>query len=357
MTVWITKADVPESYYFRSSGYIANRDMVYFSSELGIKPLKYSRNKIMNTPEFSTDTVIENIISPISPGDIVFVQFPTWLNYGFENLLIRKLISLPDVKVSLLLWDVISWLFDDSDRDFTRDNEFQLMNQCQLIISPNEKMTNRLVEDGGVKTKIISMGLSDYYCKTPPCFKKEFRKELTFVGTLEKTDFSNYHGNFLINLIGNPKDLTEEEKNQKNLKVVGALDNSKIPSYLNAGFGLVSYQNKNKIIEKSYFGGAERYGQFNNPLKLSLYLSSGLPVVVDRYSPHAERIEKEGLGLVISELNDIDEVLGCIDNLQYNTMTDNVWNYSIKLRSGFFSKNILRKALLYLTSESDCYIN
>ncbi|MBT0717778.1 hypothetical protein HGT71_05760 [Rosenbergiella epipactidis] len=353
MTVWITKADVPENYYTISSGYIANRDMAYFSSDLGVKPLKYNTNCIRNASKVSIEGIIENVLSPISPGDIVFVQFPTWLDYGIESLLIKKLIALSDVKVSLVLWDVIAWLFDDSDRDFTGDNEFQLMNQCQLVISPNEKMTDRLVKDGGIKTKIISMGLSDYYCEVPPSFKKQFKKELTFVGSLNKTDFSNYDGRFLINLIGNPNDLTEEERNKSNLNIMGELNNSDIPGQLNAGFGLVSYHNSNKRVEKSYFGGAERYGQFNNPFKLSLYLASGLPVIVDRYSPHAERIKKDGLGLVINELNDINEVVGSIDESQYNRMVENVWNYSLKLRSGFFSNNILRKAILYLSDGGD----
>ncbi|WP_241647231.1 hypothetical protein [Rosenbergiella metrosideri] len=352
MTVWITEADVPEILYTQSSGYIANRDMAFFSSQLGIKSLRYKKIGIENACQSFIDDEVENILSPILPGDIVFVQFPTWLNYQVEDFLIEKLLSLPDVKVCLILWDVIAWLFDDSDRDFTKDREFRLMNQSQLIISPNEKMTERLVKDGGIKAEIISMGLSDYNCVSPPSFRKVFKKELTFVGTLNKTDFSQYDGKLLINLIGDPEQLTAEENGKTNLNIIGEIPNSALPRYLNAGFGLVSYHNRDKIIEKSYFSGAERYGQLNNPLKLSLYLASGLPVIVDRCSPHADRILKEGLGLVINELNDIDEVVGGINKSHYNEMLENTWKYSIKLRSGFFTKNVMRKAILYLSDQS-----
>ncbi|MCL2858765.1 MAG: beta-1,6-galactofuranosyltransferase, partial [Streptococcaceae bacterium] len=86
----------------------------------------------------------------------------------------------------------------------------------------------------------------------------------------------------------------------------------------------------------------------HNPTKLSLYLASGLPVIVWPQSPHAEMIKKYGLGLVIDDLNDIDEILENMTEEDYNQMIENIKPWQKALQSGFFVKRALNLATQYL---------
>ncbi|RUT64413.1 hypothetical protein CKG00_14550 (plasmid) [Morganella morganii] len=349
MTVWFTTADCPAVCYDQNSGLIANRDMSFFSSQAGVSPLSYTFDNTDNVSDVITREKINSLCAPVSAGDTVIVQYPTWMNRDFEALFIAELLAMPGVKVALVLWDVLIWLWDDRDRDFTQDEEFLLMNQCDLIFSPNEKMSARLKEDGGVKTPLISLGLWDYQIEGPVNPDKKYRREVTFIGNLRKTDFSSYDGKTIITLIGDPAGLTETEKAKENLNAIGTSNNNMLLGMLNGGFGLMSYQNKNNVAEKRFFHGAERYGHYNNPLKLSLYLAAGIPVIVDSHSPHAELIKRDNLGLVINDINDIDELLDNLTEQDYNVMVKNVSHYSAKLRDGFFTKNALMKGIRHLT--------
>lgn len=349
MTVWITTADCPAVCYNQNSGLIANRDMSFFASQDGVSPLYYTFDNTDNTSDIITREKINTLCAPVSAGDIVIVQYPTWVNRDFEHLFITELLEMPGVKIALVLWDVLIWLWDDRDRDFTHDEEFLLMNRCDLIFSPNEKMSARLREDGGVTTPIISLGLWDYQIEGTINPDKEYRREVTFIGNLRKTDFSSYDGKTIITLIGDPEGLTETEKAKENLNATGSYDNNLLPGILNGGFGLMSYQNKNNVAEKRFFNGAERYGHYNNPLKLSLYLAAGIPVIVDSHSPHAEQIKSDNLGLIIDDINDIDELLDNLTEQDYSEMVKNVGHYAAKLRTGFFTKTALAKGIKYLT--------
>lgn len=345
---WITRVNVANRKWLETgSGYIANRDMAESAAELGFRHLNYFIYDANSDSDDALNARIDGILSPLSPGDVVVVQFPTWQSIRFEQKFIGKLLSKKYIKTVLVIWDVKPWLHDASDRDFTQEYAFQVMNRCDVVVSPNAKMSERLIMEGGVKTPIINMGLSDffYYGHVQ---KKSFKKTISFVGTLDKTDFTGYHGNTQMNLIGNVSGLTAQEKEQSNLNILGEMKSNDIIPLLDGGFGLVSYSNSKNDTAKKRFPGAEKYGNYNNPLKLSLYLAAGLPVIVNSNSAHADLVRKEHLGLVIDDLNDIDSILDNMTEADYNIFSEHAWRYSGLLRCGFFSQNMLMKVIDYL---------
>ena len=81
--------------------------------------------------------------------------------------------------------------------------------------------------------------------------------------------------------------------------------------------------------------------KFNNPHKASLYLSSGIPVIIWRQAALADFIEKTKLGLAIDSLNDLDEVLANISTIEYKNLIENTRNIASKLRDGSFIKKAI----------------
>lgn len=330
----------------KNSGFIANNDIAFFATEMGFRTLDYIREE---NPSYSNDEIrnnIKKILQPVQDEDNVFVQFPTWQRLNVETALFEELFN-KNITVSLLVWDVLPWLHDDSDRDYTNEYAFRLMNKSDLIIAPNPKMAYRLRDEGGVKTKIISMDLWDFRTHSQLKTKNNNFKQVFFAGTLDKTDFSNYKGKTKIHLLGNPNGLTEEERSQSNLVVLGEFDNKDLPKQLTNGFGLISYVGGGNSHKKR-FKGSEKYGHFNTPLKLSFYLANGIPVIMDSGSAHVTLIREQNLGLVIDNLNDLDQVLGQMTQDDYNYLKEQVKMYSQRITTGYYTKRILSQALSLL---------
>ena len=57
--------------------------------------------------------------------------------------------------------------------------------------------------------------------------------------------------------------------------------------------------------------------RYNNPHKTSLYLSSGIPVITWSQAAIADFIKQHNVGIVIDDLNRIDEVLANVTKDQY----------------------------------------
>lgn len=345
MNFWMTRINVTKEQEGKNSGFIANQDAADAAQKIGFNPLNYDRYQREITKEAVAEKV-NTMLSCVHSGDIVVVQFPTWQHdLNFERELISNLEERKVQKV-LLLWDALSWLHDDSIRDYTGDYGFQMMNRFDLVISPNKKMSARLRNEGGVQVPIIDIGLWDYRVDSP-MEKRVFQKRLYFAGTLDKTDFSSYRAETPFYLIGNPNGVSPEERQQENLHFLGEVDRQLLPSLLDGGFGVISYKTPKKGTPR--FKGAEKYGHYNNPLKLSLYLSAGIPVIVDSKSAHADLVREQGLGLILDDLNQIDNALEQISGQEYEEYLCNVQRYSIAMRTGHFTKKVLMDAINFLT--------
>ena len=81
-------------------------------------------------------------------------------------------------------------------------------------------------------------------------------------------------------------------------------------------------------------------------LKESTYLAAGLPVIVRDENPSANRIHDNGLGLVVSSL---DEAVAQIDRMsedEYEQLLANVNRFDVLIRNGYFTKHALVEAVL-----------
>lgn len=67
-----------------------------------------------------------------------------------------------------------------------------------------------------------------------------------------------------------------------------------------------------------------QYLKLNNPHKTSLYLASGIPVIIWKEAALASFIVENNLGFAVDKLSEINEKLSQISDEQYKIMANNV---------------------------------
>ena len=86
------------------------------------------------------------------------------------------------------------------------------------------------------------------------------------------------------------------------------------------------------------------YLKYNNPHKLSLYLASGIPVIIWEKAAEADFVRKNHLGICVASLFELSEVLKKIDKETYVQMANNVSEFSKKITNGYYTYSALQKA-------------
>ena len=72
-------------------------------------------------------------------------------------------------------------------------------------------------------------------------------------------------------------------------------------------------------------------------------MSSGIPVITWSQAAIADFIKQHNVGIVIDDLNQIDDVLANVTKDQYLELKHNAEDLSTKLRDGFYTKTAFRK--------------
>ena len=77
-----------------------------------------------------------------------------------------------------------------------------------------------------------------------------------------------------------------------------------------------------------------RYLALNNPHKLSLYLTAGLPVAVWSGSAMAEFVRRSGVGLAVNSLEELGDALRAVTPEDYEEMALQAAGIGDRLRRG-----------------------
>ncbi|GAP03429.1 beta-1,6-galactofuranosyltransferase [Fructobacillus pseudoficulneus] len=343
MTNWITSVVDNDYVTKRASGIIANQMAAKSVSSVGFRQLYYPRMYAKQLQEVGKDTrreYLEAMLGSVLPGDMVIVQYPLWTNSTeFELEFVNYLKDNRQAKVVALVWDIISWVQDNRERDYTGDASLWMLNKYDLVIAANEKMITRLHDEGGVTSAMIPMHLTDFVYHGPLA-AKQFKRELYYVSTgIDPALIDEYPTNIPINFIG-PDNSVGEVPDY--IHLLGPMDSNDIPRHLDGGFGLLYY------AQNSGYKGMHRYGEYNNPMKLSLYLASGIPVVTLANTAHARWIKERGIGLVIDSLSDIETAINGVSEAEYYRMIANIKPFQSAVSSGFFAKSAALEAISYV---------
>lgn len=331
---------------FNHAGSKATSDVAEIAEELGFK-------KVLVVMDGSKEGIIPKIKRQIRwfkdwnkvyqsiPNDsVVLLQEPFHNKQINRYSNLKKLKDNKHVKFISIVHDVQPLR---GDKDVYYEKEFQQMLELSdVFVVHNEKMKSYFLELGISDDKLITLEIFDYlYKKEDKEFK--FSKSITMAGnldaykapyikdlkTIKDVNFELYGLNFNKSIEG------------ENIHYNGVVPSDELPNKLNSGFGLIW---DGTSIE-TCAGPLGNYLKFNNPHKLSLYLASGLPVVIWRQAAEAAFVEKHHLGITVDSLHDLSDILKNIDEKTYQEYLKNVNVISNELMNGVYTKKALEKSL------------
>lgn len=265
--------------------------------------------------------------------DELFFQYPTYSSFLMKRLV--KRLNVKSKKVFFIIHDVESLRLFQGDSDYW-EGEKELFNSTDGLIVHNVKMKRWLMENG-VTVPMISLKIFDYDNPQEINQNLEYSREISFAGNLSKSSFLEkiQLKNSKLTIYGsNPA-----ENYLEGVAYKGQMAPDELPKALTQNFGLV-WDGKEINTCAGRFGN---YMRFNNPHKVSLYLSSGLPVIIWSEAALADFVLNEKVGIAVDNLEDLDEILANISDEEYREYKQNAIKLASRLRQGEFIKNAVNK--------------
>lgn len=300
------------------------------TTEIG-KTLGFNELGIYNYPT-SVDTAeemskrIDGIIASVSMGDLVILQLPSWNGWEFDQTLIHKLKGYSGLKLAIYLHDVTPLQFKPNY--YLMADHIAMYNMADALIVPSHQMKDRLIDEGLTVEKIIIQHMWDH----PINFDLPggyIQKEIQFAGDAEKFDFvKGWTGPTPLTVYSNRPENVEDN----HVKYLGWQYDAELMSNLSrGGFGLVWTDNPD----------IQEYFELCNSYKLGTYLAAGIPVIIPENLSNRSIIEENGLGIVVADLEEAQQVIADMDPNQYYQLRANVKHYNPLVKSGYYTKKLL----------------
>lgn len=265
-------------------------------------------------------------------GVPILVQYPLATYPMVRFLALPFLALLKYVKrnpIYYLIHDIESMRLNTTKEQRGEMRFFALANG---MISHNAKMTEYL-HSMGVKCPITEIEVFDYLTDIPLPEEKRFltcsvavagnlnRKKAGYLYEMEKQNsavvWQVYGPNF-------------EGTKGGCLDYRGQFPAEELPAQFEASFGLV-WDGDSCATCSGLYGA---YLRFNNPHKLSLYLASGMPVIVWKESALADWVEVHQVGFAVDSLYELEKRIHQITPEQYARWQTNVYALAQDLRGG-----------------------
>ena len=266
---------------------------------------------------------------------IVLVQFPAgYLRGRLGYYLLAMLRKIKGVKIVTLVHDVDALRYGYNDVQSV-DFVSRIMMVSDKLIVHNQRMADWFVAQGVCDCKLIRLGIFDYLTDADmPDVPKDFHSVIV-AGNLDadKTGYlaglreiADVHWLLYGPFFDSARCCGE------NVDYVGCYPADELPMKLVGGFGLV-WDGPSIETCDGGFGGYLRY---NNPHKLSLYLASGVPVVVWNEAAEAALVLREGVGITVGSLREIGAALKSVGEDEYSAMRRRAQKFGTRLRNGEF---------------------
>lgn len=290
-------------------------------------------------------------LDQIEDGGLLFIQFPPRNHSVFMWPLLRRK-KQRGLKIALIIHDLDCLRYRDASIALTSrlrmsTEEVSLLKLADAIISHNEIMSDALIRQFSINAdRIINLGLFDYLCEDelerirPP--RGDERYEVAIAGNLsqEKSGYIyDLPEGIMFNLYGSGY-RSNKPSSYKSINYYGSFDPDDLPSALKGDFGLIWDGGSRHTCEGMY----GNYLKINNPHKTSLYLVSGLPIIVWKEAAVANRVVNEGLGIAIESLDCLPLALNHLSDDEYWSMVNNVKILGDRLKKGHFTLDAIRSA-------------
>lgn len=330
----------------------APTDVRKIAKEMGFSPINIiskeeSNNSILTRLERQYNYFIQwgRFYNKIDVDSMLFIQFPLYRRELNEFRILKKLKKAKKVKIVLLVHDINSLRPDSSipvkEKKRQQKEESELFNIADQIILHNNVMINYLVNRGIPRSKLINLKIFDYLSPINSNKKIIFKRVINIAGNLDpkKSKYLSQLNTINCNFILYGPNY--HSLKYKNIDYRGSLAPDKVPKVLNKGLGLI--WDGTEITTCSGVSG--EYLKYNNPHKLSLYLSSGIPVVIWSKAAEAEFVKENKVGFLIDSLDELPVLLQSISSSEYTSLIENVQKVANNLKKGMFTKAALYNAI------------
>ena len=351
MNYYLKERDALEQ---KNAGSKARNDVEQIVEALGYRAidvvLPYKKNKGL------VSSLVANVqiflffrkkLSHLCSGDQLLVQFPPRSHSIFFPVLFRKL-QKRGTEVTFLIHDLERMRYSKlNDVPFKKRvrillEETRLLETADRIICHNDKMKAFLEEQGVSSETLVPLGIFDYLCSgpIPNIPHNDAKNRIIIAGNLspEKcvylTELQKVPGaEFQLYGVG------YEDLGQPNVTYHGSFMPDELVGALVGDFGLV-WDGESIDTCTGIFGN---YLRLNDPHKLSLYLTAGLPVIVWDEAAVADFVKENHVGFAVSSLKEIPDRLSNITTDEYDEMAQNARSVARSLRDGQFLKRALSR--------------
>lgn len=276
----------------------------------------------------------------IDENAVVLIQNPFHNPQLTRNSILKKLRKDKHVHFFSLIHDVEELRNMTYDSYYKKEFEF-MVEISDVFIVHNEVMKRFFVEKGIPENQIVVLDIFDYLHSYKDK-KVIFSKSVAIAGNLD-TNKCQYIG--MLHQLSDVQfklygvNFNEKMRQYPNISYMGSFPVDEIPSKLDSGFGLVW---DGESIQDCQ-GASGQYLKYNNPHKLSLYLSSGLPVIIWSQAAEAKFVKRHNVGICIDSLEDLPAELSKIDEKKYQDLTKHVRAVAEKLMSGNYTAEAICK--------------
>lgn len=301
-----------------------------------------SKNKNKLVKKISNTICLMKILL-VKNGGLVVIEHPVYIKYNYFNVIIY-LKRFKHCRIAFIIHDLESYRNILPDSQFYANRDYEMIKIADCVIVHNDMMKKYLSEQGLNDRKMISLEIFDYLidnCNSNINGKKNENNTIVIAGNLSPKACgyiyslsTNVLSNYKLKLYGG-----NFSENYKNDKVIycGSFSPNELPSIMQGKYGLVWYGNDlNKCG-----GNIEKYLHIINPHKVSSYLAAGIPVIISKNIGISDFISKNNLGIVIDNLNGLEDILENISDKEYSDMKHNVMLVRKKILNGYFLNNAL----------------
>lgn len=280
-------------------------------------------------------------------GDVLVLQYPAKYYSTICRIAHRK-----GVRVVTFIHDL------DCFRVKRRsvEGEMRLMNLSDALIGCNPTVCRWLADNGYVghnkRGIIVPMHVFDFMSDAQCVDRRSvgITRKVVYAGQLAPRKnrflyhFGSHIGHFAVNVYGRGFDKSRAAVPEK-FDVKGFMRPDELISRVEGDFGLVW---DGESVD-SCVGDWGSYLALNTPHKISLYIRCGLPIIIWSGAAMAPFIEKQGIGICVDSLHEIDSVYEGLTPEEYGRMCGNVMTVARLMAEGHYFRTAIGEVLSQLT--------
>ena len=271
-------------------------------------------------------------------GDIVVLQYPIKKYYT----LLCRIAHSRRASVITLVHDLGSF----RRKRISVEEEISRLSHSDVLIVANANTVSWL-KSQGLERPMVEQVAWDFLSDVEPKQQSEPSVSMSFIGALSpgrNAFLYTLPDDIELHLYGNGGD---PAKAKESMTVHGFATPDELITNAKGRYGLIWYGSSTR----EHVGYIGEYIKYCNPHKLALYMRAGKPIIIWRGSGAANFVEREGIGITVDNLDNIEVALKNVGENQYQAMVKNVNRVAWRMAGGAYLSESLDKAIAIVTTQ------